>query len=91
MPPLETPLYTHLTEYHKKRRISFAMPGHKNGRGLPENIMDCDVTELAATEDLHSPGKVIRRSLELLSRMYGSGESFIPVSYTHLDVYKRQI
>ena len=53
------------------------MPGHKNGRGLSENIMDCDVTELAATEDLHSPGNVIRRSLELLRRMYGSNESFI--------------
>lgn len=74
---METPLYTHLIQYHDTQRVSFAMPGHKNGRGLPKNIMDCDVTELAATEDLHSPGKFIKRSLDLIRRIYGADESFI--------------
>lgn len=74
---METPLYSHLMNYHKSGRVSFAMPGHKNGRGLPENIIDCDVTELSATEDLHSPGAVLERSQRLISQRYGADESFI--------------
>ena len=74
---METPLYTHLTHYHQKNRVSFAMPGHKNGRGLPDGLIDCDVTELPATEDLHAPGKVLRRSQQLLQKLYHADQSYI--------------
>lgn len=74
---METPIYTKLSEYHKKNRISFAMPGHKNLRGLAPDLQKCDVTELAATADLHHEDASTRRANELLSGLYGSEYSYI--------------
>ncbi|HIT85573.1 MAG TPA: aminotransferase class V-fold PLP-dependent enzyme [Candidatus Ornithomonoglobus intestinigallinarum] len=84
---METPLYSRLMRYNGQNRISFAMPGHKNGRGLPDGLICCDVTELAHTEDLHSPGKAIERSLELLAEKYGADESFILTGGSTLGVH----
>lgn len=77
---MEKPLYSHLIKYHSSNRVSFAMPGHKNGRGLIKNVIDCDVTELDATEDLHEPGEVLLRSQNMISKVYGVDESFILTS-----------
>lgn len=74
---METPIYTRLSDYHKKNRISFAMPGHKNLRGLSPDLQKCDVTELTATADLHHEDKSVQRANELLSRLYGSRYSYI--------------
>ena len=74
---METPIYTRLSDYHKKNRISFAMPGHKNLRGLAPDLQPCDVTELAATADLHHEDASVRRANELLSELYGSRCSYI--------------
>ena len=77
---MEKPLYSHLIKYHSSNRVSFAMPGHKNGRGLIKNVIDCDVTELDATEDLHEPGEVLLRSQKMICEVYGVDESFILTS-----------
>ncbi len=74
---MSAPLYDKLTAYHRQNRISFAMPGHKNGRGLRADLLDCDVTELAATENLHSPSEAVAEAKRLLSTLYGADESFI--------------
>lgn len=74
---METPLFTHLMNYHAKNRISFAMPGHKNCRGINRDLLLCDVTELKETEDLYNPHEYIKRSNRLLSELFGSYESFI--------------
>lgn len=74
---MSAPLYTRLINYHKQNRISFAMPGHKNGRGLKYDLLDCDVTELDATENLHHPHEFIAESKRLLSELFHSDESFI--------------
>lgn len=74
---METPVYTRLAAYHKKNRISFAMPGHKNMRALAGDLEQCDVTELAATLDLHHEDETVSRANELLSELYGSIRSFI--------------
>ena len=73
----ETPIYTRLSEYHRKDRISFAMPGHKNLRGLVPDLQRCDVTELPATVDLRHEDEYVRRANRLLSEFYGSRRSFI--------------
>lgn len=73
-------LFEHLTAYADKKRASFAMPGHKGGRGFfeefSENIARIDVTELDGTENLHSPGEVILAAKRKLSEIYKSEESF---------------
>lgn len=74
---METPIYTRLSEYHKKNRISFAMPGHKNLRGLAPDLQLCDVTELSATVDLHHEDEYVKRANTLLKECYNTYASFI--------------
>lgn len=74
---MSAPLYEKLINYHSENRISFAMPGHKNGRGLRSDLLKCDVTELLSTENLHNPHEAVTESKRLLSELYGSDESFI--------------
>lgn len=74
---MSAPLYEHLKKYINENRISFAMPGHKNGRGLKDDLVSLDVTELDATEDLHNPHEHIKKSQALLSKLYGSDSSYI--------------
>ena len=74
---METPIYTRLNAYHKKNRISFAMPGHKNLRGLSPDLQLCDVTELASTVDLHHPDECVTRANTLLAECFKSKHSFI--------------
>lgn len=80
----KTPLFDHLNRYTKKRRTSFAMPGHKGGRGLDrafrKNIYKYDVTELEDTENLHSPGHQLSQSKQQLADFYGAVESFFLVN-----------
>ncbi len=52
---MSAPLYEHLLAYSKQNRISFAMPGHKNGRGLKKDLLSLDVTELSATGKSYPP------------------------------------
>lgn len=72
-----TPIFSRLKAYSDKNRISFAMPGHKNGRGLNTELLKCDVTELLSTLDLHSHCDTIKDACNLLSDCYGSDESYI--------------
>lgn len=76
----DTPLYNHLTAYRRKKRISFAMPGHKGGHGLfdafEKHLAWYDITELPDTEDLHAPGPILQESQKMLSKISGSLESF---------------
>ncbi len=74
---MSAPLYEHLKNYAKKNRISFAMPGHKNGRGLKKDLLSLDVTELDETENLHHGGEYVKKAHKLLSALYGSDESYI--------------
>lgn len=74
---MNVPIYNKLSEYHEKNRIPFAMPGHKNGRGLVPELYQFDVTELAATLDLNGQSCDIKNSNKLLKDLYGADASFI--------------
>lgn len=74
---MSAPLYEHLLAYAKQNRISFAMPGHKNGKGLKKDLLSLDVTELSATENLIHPGEYVLKAQKLLSDLYGSEKSYI--------------
>lgn len=81
---LKTPLFDQLSSYPKKRRVSFAMPGHKGGKGLDikfkKNIYKYDVTELEDTENLHYPNHSLMQSKKQLSEFYGAQESYFLVN-----------
>lgn len=74
---MPSPLYERLLSYARKNRISFAMPGHKNGRGLKKDLVSLDVTELDETENLHHGGEYVKKAQKLLSSLYGSDKSYI--------------
>ena len=74
---MSAPLYEHLRKYAEQNRISFAMPGHKNGRGLRSGLVSLDVTELPVTENLYHGSEHMQNANALLSTLYGSDESFI--------------
>ena len=81
---LRTPLFDQLHGYTKKHRVSFAMPGHKGGKGLDakfkKNIYKYDVTELADTENLHYPNHYLTQSKKQLAEFYGAQESYFLVN-----------
>lgn len=74
---MQTPIYDRLAEYRRKNRISFAMPGHKSGRGLGVNFGICDVTELKSTVNLYGDDETVHRANTLLAELYGAKQSFI--------------
>ncbi len=84
-------LFEKLSAYAEKKRISFAMPGHKGGRGLSEEfknkIAEIDVTELADTENLYSPRSVLVSASERLAKIYGSERSFFLTGGSTMGVH----
>ena len=75
---MEIPIYKRLSDYAERDHISFAMPGHKRGRGLPANIADSDTTELNRTLNLMDfEDETTKQANSLLARKYGADESFI--------------
>ena len=75
---MNTPIYERLRSYRSSNRVSFAMPGHKNGRGIKENYTSLDVTELEATLNLCSESdETVNKAQKLLALLYGADASFI--------------
>ena len=74
---METPIFSHLMDYINDSRITFAMPGHKRGRGIRSELLSCDVTELPKTLDLRDTDGVVGKANKLLSERYGSDMSYI--------------
>ncbi|MGO4890214.1 aminotransferase class I/II-fold pyridoxal phosphate-dependent enzyme [Anaerobacillus sp. MEB173] len=81
-----TPLYDVLRKYLEKTPTSFHVPGHKNGtvfpsigRGLFENLLAIDVTEIEGLDDLHDPTGPISEAQQLVSSYYSTLASFFLV------------
>lgn len=87
----DTPLFTKLCQYTKLGRISFAMPGHKGGRGisrrLKKNPFRFDVTELEDTENLHQPRHAMREAKRAAAEFFGSLDTFFLVNGSTAGIY----
>ncbi|WP_282062570.1 aminotransferase class I/II-fold pyridoxal phosphate-dependent enzyme [Bacillus pumilus] len=86
---MRTPLYTALAQHAEKKPYSFHVPGHHNGdvffdeaRSHYASILQLDVTELEGLDDLHHPTGVIQEAEHLLTKLYGSDQSFFLVNGT---------
>ena len=86
MNQLMTPLFDALRQFSKGERISFHVPGHKNGQTFNPMAYDCyhsilniDVTELTGLDDLHNPATIIKDAQTLTASFYGVEESFFLV------------
>lgn len=85
----ELPLLEGILEYVRKKNIQFCMPGHKAGKGFLdtpigkefiENFLSCDITEVEGVDNLHNPQGIIKKSMELLTKFYGSKKSYFLVN-----------
>lgn len=79
------PLVQKLVQFKDKNRFSFHVPGHKNGllSNLPEGLrtaLSYDWTELDGLDDLHEPKGVIQLAQDLLTKLYGSDQSYFLIN-----------
>ncbi len=75
-----TPLFSALKKNAKKQNIPFHMPGHKGGKALPKgvanNLMEMDTTELPHTDNLQNPTGCIQKAEEAAAACWGATHSF---------------
>lgn len=87
---IKLPLVLALNNYSEKKPIRFHMPGHKGGKGIlrkfksafQDNIFKWDVTEIPGLDNLYEPEGVIKKSQQLLAKLYDADESFFLVNGT---------
>lgn len=84
------PLFEALAAHTAKDPANLHTPGHRQGRGLPEDflnlggqaIFSLDLTEIPGLDDLHNPRGAIARAQELAAELYGADRSFFLVNGT---------
>ena len=74
---MDTPIYSRLKAVSGADRVPFAMPGHKNSRGLAGDLVYLDMTELECGVDLLHESDEVKAANSLLRDFYGTRESFI--------------
>ena len=70
---METPLYTALTDYQKKKYASFHTPGHKNTISfLKYNLYNLDFTELPDTDSLFEAEGCILKAEQAAAKAFST-------------------
>lgn len=88
------PLFEALVAHNAKNPANFHTPGHRQGRGLPEDLLSLggqalyrlDLTEIPGLDDLHNPRCAIARAQELAAALYGADRSFFLVNGTTVGI-----
>ncbi len=96
MPKLDqkkTPLFDAVKKYIEDDVTPFHVPGHKQGKGIPElagymggNTLKMDVNGMEDLDYANSPTGVIYESQKLLARAYGAEEAYFLVNGTTAGV-----
>lgn len=76
-------LYNRIKSFSEKKRISFHMPVHMSGALYGDefcrSVMDFDLTELDATDNLAAPSDVIKVTHENMATLFGADNAHILV------------
>lgn len=87
----DAPLYLKLKEYSLKRRISFAMPGHKGGKGIAgefaSKAVKYDVTELPDTESLYHAKEALTKARRKASEFFCTNDTYFLVNGSTAGIY----
>lgn len=85
----ETPLFTALKNYVDTGVLPFHVPGHKQGRGLPEfvrfvgkNVLGIDLTCMEDLDNICNPRGVIREAERLAAEAWGADHAHFLVNGT---------
>lgn len=73
-------IFEMLEKYINRRRISFSMPGHKNGKGIDGFWGDFDVTELEDTDSLHDSEGAVLAACGKIAGIFSADMSLIMVN-----------
>jgi lysine decarboxylase len=88
---MNAPLYKKLEQYASGRRISFAMPGHKGGKGMSQGfdrkLLKYDVTELPDTENLHQPGDAMKTAKRLAAEFFEAQDTYFLVGGSTCGIF----
>ncbi len=76
----DTPLLAALARQTAQGRLSFHMPGHRNGQSIPQSLrevlLSLDTTELPITDDLHQPSGPALLAMQAAAMFFGAGQTF---------------
>lgn len=79
----ERPIYNKLKNINKSKVYPFHMPGHKRNKKFLNDFyefIDLDFTEIDETDNMHKPEGIIKQSKNILSKTFGSQESYFLVN-----------
>lgn len=84
------PLFDTLCRHAAKNPAVLHVPGHRQGRGLSEDLsslsgkalFELDMTEIPGLDDLHNPEGPIAMAEELAAEVYGASRSYFLVNGT---------
>lgn len=86
-----TPIYDSLVKYSDSKPVTFHMPGHKLGKGIPARFLKSlhllDVTEIPGTDNLHFPMEAIKEAQELAAEAFGAMKTFFLVNGSTCGVH----
>ncbi len=86
----ETPFFNAILQYAQKGIIPFHTPGHKEGKGVHDNLRSfvgqnafrIDLSELEAFEYGHNPEEVLHEAQKLAAEAFGADYTFFLVNGT---------
>ncbi|WP_028309247.1 aminotransferase class I/II-fold pyridoxal phosphate-dependent enzyme [Desulfitibacter alkalitolerans] len=85
----KTPVFDAVKKYMTDNTIPFHVPGHKQGRGIPEfcefvgkNTLGIDLTCLPDTDNICNPTGVIAEAEELAAKAFGADKAYFLVNGT---------
>lgn len=92
---VQAPLFEALLRHTEKNKSNLHIPGHRQGRSIPEELISLgnkalfalDLTELPGLDDLHNPGGPILQAQELAAGLYGADHSFFLVNGTSTGIH----
>ncbi|MDD2497717.1 MAG: aminotransferase class I/II-fold pyridoxal phosphate-dependent enzyme [Desulfitobacteriaceae bacterium] len=86
---MKAPIFDALKKYISENTIPFHVPGHKQGRGLPEfvdfvgeNVLKMDLTCLPDTDNICNAVGAIKEAENLAAELYGADKAFFLVNGT---------
>lgn len=88
---LNIPIYKALKSYIEEKPTPFHMPGHKMGKGIPEDwskfMGKMDLTEIGGLDNLHFPTGVIKEAQELAASAFGALETYFLVNGSSVGIH----
>jgi arginine decarboxylase len=85
---LETPLLNALSKSARRKQAAFYAPGHKQGKGVSQNIRDligkqvflADLPELPELDNLFAPEGAIAKAQELAAQTFGATKTWFLIN-----------